>query len=320
MKRGCRRAVCCGVIARKWAAHAAADRYEDMSNSSLPPLPADAPQHAGAFATLAARLPRGELVIEYRWINADLHRAPIVVFLHEGLGSVAMWKDWPQALCDRLGMRGLVYSRPGYGRSTPRPHDVKLPRDFMTMQARDVLPALLDTLHVDAAQREAMWLVGHSDGGSIALLYACAFPAALAGAVVIAPHVFVEDVSIAGITEAKRAYQHGALRERLARYHADVDSAFYGWNDIWLDPGFRSWSIVDPLRTIRCPLLAVQGHDDHYGTMAQIERIADAVPHTRLVELRNCGHSPHRDAPQALNDAIAAFVRPVREKRDGETT
>ncbi|WP_460902696.1 alpha/beta fold hydrolase [Paraburkholderia jirisanensis] len=283
-----------------------------MSNSTMPALPADGPQHAGAFATLPASLRRGELVIEYRWINSDLQRAPIVVFLHEGLGSVAAWKDWPQALCDRLGMRGLVYSRPGYGRSTPRPHDVKLPRDFMATQACDVLPALLDTLHVDAAQRETMWLVGHSDGGSIALLYAASFPAALAGAVVIAPHVFVEDVSIAGITEARRAYQRGGLRARLARYHADVDSAFYGWNDIWLDAGFRSWSIVDNLRTIRCPLLAVQGRDDHYGTMSQIGRIADMVPHTRLVELQNCGHSPHRDAPQALNDAIAAFVLPAR--------
>jgi pimeloyl-ACP methyl ester carboxylesterase len=289
---------------------------QNMSNATLPPPPAGSPQYASAFATLAANQQRDALIIEYRWINSALHRAPIAVFLHEGLGSVAMWKDWPQTLCDRLGMRGLVYSRPGYGRSTARPHELKLPRDFMAIQARDVLPALLDTLRIDAAQRETMWLIGHSDGGSIALLYACAFPSALAGAVVIAPHVFVEDISIAGITEAKRAYQHGGLRERLARYHADVDSAFYGWNDIWLDPGFRSWRITDDLRPIQCPLLAVQGRDDHYGTMSQIGQIADVVPHTQLVELQNCGHSPHRDAPQALNDTIATFVRAAHNARD----
>jgi len=272
---------------------------------------------AASFVTLPAAGERGELVIEYCWINSGLARAPIAVFLHEGLGSVAMWRDWPQSLCDQLGMRGLVYSRPGYGRSTPRPHGVRLTRDFMATQACEVLPALLDTLGIDASQRAQMWLVGHSDGGSIALLYASAFPRALGAAVVIAPHVFVEDVSIASIAATTSAYEQGDLRQRLGRYHADVDSAFYGWHDIWLDPDFRSWNIVDRLRTIRCPLLAIQGNDDHYGTMSQIEQIAHAVPHAQLVKLDGCGHSPHRDAPQALNDAIAAFVEAVRARRGG---
>ncbi len=260
------------------------------------------------FADLPATAARGALRIEYRWINTALRAAPLAVFLHEGLGSLAMWKDWPQMLCDRLGMRGLVYSRPGYGQSTPRPPGIPLPVDFMTLQARDVLPALLDALGVDATERARMWIIGHSDGGSIALLYASAFPGALAGAVVIAPHVFVEDICVASIAETKAAYEQADLRGKLARYHADVDSAFYGWNDIWLSPAFRTWNIVGALHAIRCPLLAVQGHDDHYGTMAQIERIAGVVPHAQLVKLERCGHSPHRDAPRALNDAIAAFI------------
>jgi len=262
-----------------------------------------------ALIALPATAQRGALNIEYRLLNTQLADAPLAVFLHEGLGSVAMWKDWPQTLCDALGMRGLVYSRPGYGRSTPRPHEVKLPVDFMSVQARDVLPALLDALHVSAEERRRMWVIGHSDGASITLHYAAAFPDALAGAVAIAPHVFVEDISVASIAEAKTAYEQQGLRARLARHHDDVDSAFYGWNDVWLSDAFRSWRIVDELDSIRCPLLAVQGRDDHYGTMAQIDSIAQRVPQARLAKLDNCGHSPHREAAQALNEAIVSFVK-----------
>jgi pimeloyl-ACP methyl ester carboxylesterase len=265
-------------------------------------------QAHSALAALPARADRPALVVEYQWVNPHLHDAPLAVFLHEGLGSVAMWKDWPQSLCDRLRMCGLVYSRPGYGRSTPRPHEIKLPVDYLSRQAHDILPALLDTLGIVAAERRRMWIIGHSDGGSIALLYASAFADALAGAVVIAPHIFVEDVSVAGIAETRIAYEQKNLRDRLARYHADVDSAFYGWCDIWLDPAFRTWNIAGQLRAIHCPLLAVQGCDDRYGTMAQIDGIADEVPHTHVAKLANCGHSPHAEAPEALNDAIAAFV------------
>ncbi|HEY2020672.1 alpha/beta hydrolase [Paraburkholderia sp.] len=281
-----------------------------MSN----PVTAPAVEPAAAasrFAELPATASHGPLRIEYRWVNerAATGHAPIAVFLHEGLGSVAMWRDWPQALCERLGMRGLVYSRPGYGLSTPRAPGVKWPVDFMTAQARDILPALLDALGIDRQQRQRMWVIGHSDGGSIALHYAAHHPDALAGAIAIAPHVFVEDISVQSIAQTKQLYETADLRSKLARYHADVDSAFYGWNDIWLNPAFRPWSIADALATIRQPLLAIQGHDDNYGTMAQIDTIAARVPHAQCVKLDACGHSPHRDAPEKLNDAIAAFVR-----------
>lgn len=282
---------------------------------------------ASRFAELAATASHGPLRIEYRWVNqaaadtagadaagADAAGAdaPIAVFLHEGLGSIAMWRDWPQALCERLGMRGLVYSRPGYGFSTPREPHAKWPIHFMTDQARDVLPALLDALGIDPRERRRMWVIGHSDGGSIALLYAALFPDALAGAVAIAPHLFVEDLSVQSIAQTRQLYETTDLRGKLARYHADVDSAFYGWNEIWLNPEFRQWSIVGEIARIRQPLLAIQAHDDNYGTMAQIDTIAAHVPQAQLVKLAAGGHSPHRDAPDALNDAIAAFVAAQR--------
>jgi len=256
---------------------------------------------------------RESLHIEYRWLNAAWTEAPIAVFLHEGLGSVAMWKDWPQALCDQLGFRGLVYSRPGYGASTPRKPGTKWPVDFLHVQAQDVLPALLDALQIDHLERARMWVIGHSDGGSIALLYAAAFPDALAGVVAIAPHVFVEDISVEMIGQAAVQYAHGDLRNRLSPYHADVDSAFYGWNDIWLNPAFRTWDITGLLSSIEVPLLAVQGEDDEYATMAQIDAIPLHVPNATLVKLPACGHSPHKQRPEALDAAITRFIIGKRE-------
>jgi pimeloyl-ACP methyl ester carboxylesterase len=241
---------------------------------------------------------------------------PLLVFLHEGLGSVSMWRDFPTQLCERLGARGLVYSRPGYGRSTPRSQDERWGVDFMHRQAHEVLPALLQALNV----QEPIWLVGHSDGGSIALLYAARHGSAangqsqapeappLAGAIVLAPHILVEDVSVRSIEQARQAYLHTDLRQRLARHHDDPDSAFWGWNDIWLSPAFRSWSIEADLHRIKVPVLAVQGVDDEYGTLEQIRGIARRVPQTELLELPACGHSPHRDQPQALMEAVAGFV------------
>jgi pimeloyl-ACP methyl ester carboxylesterase len=244
--------------------------------------------------------------IEHQWIAREKRHAPLLVFLHEGLGSLAMWKDFPQQLCAALGCRGLVYSRPGYGRSTPRDEHEIWDLDFMHRQAHDVLPALLRALDIDTAQQKP-WLFGHSDGGSIALLYAARFPGHIAGAVVLAPHILVEDLSVSSIAEARKAYLETDLRQRLARYHDDPDSAFWGWNRIWLHPPFKQWSIEQEIAVIACPLLAVQGVDDEYGTLEQIRGIARSVPHTELLELADCGHSPHRDQGAALIAATQAF-------------
>jgi len=240
--------------------------------------------------------------IEYEWVGAG---ARAIVFLHEGLGSRAMWRDFPAKLCAALGMRGLVYSRPGYGKSTPRDSDERWAPDFMHRQAHEVLPAVLDAL----ALREPVWLYGHSDGGSIALLYAAAFPDRLRGAIVLAPHILVEEISVTSIRQARETYLCTDLKQRLARYHDDADSAFWGWNDIWLDPAFRDWNIGDEIAAIRCPLLAIQGVDDEYGTLEQIRGIARRVPQTELLELPACGHSPHRDQPQAVIEASVRFIR-----------
>jgi pimeloyl-ACP methyl ester carboxylesterase len=248
------------------------------------------------------------LRIEHQWLRRERRERPLLVFLHEGLGSVSMWRDFPARLCEAADCRGLVYSRPGYGRSTPRAVAEAWGVDFMHRQAHEVLPALLRALDVDAA-REPPWLFGHSDGGSIALLYAAGFPDRLAGAIVLAPHIRVEDLSVSSIAQARQAYRDTDLRQRLARHHDDPDSAFYGWNDIWLHPPFRDWSIEAEIAAITCPLLAVQGLDDEYGTLEQIRGIARRVPQTRLLELPGCGHSPHRDQPEAVIEAACRLLR-----------
>ena len=245
--------------------------------------------------------------IEYGWIAPARTAAPLVVFLHEGLGSLSMWKDYPERLCNAGGYRGLVFSRAGYGRSTRRAPDEHWPVDFMHAQAREVLPRLFERLRVGADGTKP-WLCGHSDGGSIALIHAADFPAAVAGVVAVAPHVFVEDLSIRSIAAAREAYRSTDVKVRLARYHDDPDSAFWGWNDIWLDPRFRAWSIEAMLRHLRCPILAVQGEDDEYGTLAQMEAIRRGVPRAEVVVLSDCGHSPHRDQPEALTRAVVDFI------------
>ncbi len=244
--------------------------------------------------------------IEYRWVGVA-EAAPLLVFLHEGLGSLALWKDFPARLCAAAGCRGLVYSRPGYGRSTPRVSGEAWALDFMHRQACELLPLLLDALGVDTAANPP-WLFGHSDGGSIALIFAARYPERCAGLIVISPHIFVEDVTIASIERAREAYAHTDLRDRLARYHDDPDSAFRGWNDAWLDPAFRDWSIEAELDAIFCPVLAMQGVDDEYGTLEQIRAIAGRVPPTELLALPDCGHSAHRDQPDAVIGAAARFV------------
>ena len=241
------------------------------------------------------------LQLEYQWVGDLASGAPVVVFLHEGLGSVSMWRDFPERFCAKHGFRGLVFSRYGYGRSTPKPDGENWAPDFMHRQAHEVLPLLFEHLNI-----ERPWLFGHSDGGSIALLYASKFDPA--GIVVVAPHILVEDLSITSIEKAREAYATTDLRTRLARHHADPDSAFRGWNDVWLSPAFRAWNIEAELASITCPVLAVQGEDDEYGTLEQIRGIARRVPHTELLVIPNCAHSPHRDQPETLSRAAGRFI------------
>jgi len=239
--------------------------------------------------------------IEYERIRASAARLPTIVMLHEGLGSIAMWKDFPHQVARRTGHDVLVYSREGYGRSSPlrQPRAVR----YMHHEALVVLPRLLDALAIPDPI-----LLGHSDGASIALIHAGGSARGVSALILLAPHVFVEDLSVQNIAAAKVAYETTDFRARLARYHEDVDSAFRGWNDIWLHPDFRSWNIEEYLPRITCPILAIQGEDDEYGTMAQVERIAQVAPDVRVLELRDCRHSPHRDRPEDTLEAITGFV------------
>ncbi len=250
--------------------------------------------------------------IELQWIEAQRAGAPLLVFLHEGLGSVAMWKDFPQRLCAAAACRGLVYSRPGYGRSTPRGQGEEWGPDFMHRQAHEVLPAVLAALAIE----HPVWLLGHSDGASIALLYGARWPQAVDGMIVLAPHILVEDLSLASIELARQAYLEQGLKPGLAKYHDDPDSAFWGWNRIWLDPAFRDWSIAGEIGSIRCPLLAMQGMDDEYGTMQQVLGISQVLPQTEILALPECAHSPHRDQPERLIAAITDFLQ--RHNKPGD--
>jgi pimeloyl-ACP methyl ester carboxylesterase len=242
--------------------------------------------------------------VEYQWLNEEQSNLPILVFLHEGLGSISLWRDFPMKLCKELGVRALIYSRPAYGWSTPRGIDENWQNDFMHQQAIDVLPKVLESLQV----QEPVWIFGHSDGGSIALLAAANNPQLVKGIILMAPHIFVENLTISSIKVAKEQYLHGDLKGKLTKYHQDVDSAFWGWNDIWLNPNFKQWNIVQEISSIQCPLLALQGFDDPYGTMAQIDGIKEVVPHANLVKIVNCGHSPHREQPIIVLQAIKDFL------------
>ncbi len=250
-----------------------------------------------------------QIRIEVQWLRPERRERPLVVFLHEGLGSVSLWRDYPQRLCEAGDFRGLVLSRYGYGRSTPRPRDEKWGVDFMHRQAREALPALFDALGIGPGRPHgAPWLFGHSDGGSIALIYAASFPDAVDGITVLAPHIIVEDLSVTSIAATRQTYLDTDLRDKLARHHDDVDSAFWGWNDIWLNPAFRDWDLRPLLPQLRCPVLAVQGEDDEYGTMEQVEGIQRYAPQTTLLKLARCGHSPHRDQPGPLTEAAVRYI------------
>ena len=235
--------------------------------------------------------------------------APTVVMLHEGLGCVALWRDFPEQLAAATGLGVFVYSRAGYGRSDPVA--LPRPRDYMTQEARFSLPEVLDAI---GFQRGILF--GHSDGASIAAIYPGEHSdERVEGLVLMAPHVFAEAPGLASIAEAKRAYEEGDLRARLAKYHAHVDNAFLGWNGAWLDPGFRAWNIESFVDRWRVPALLIQGADDQYGTLAQIRSIEARTPApVRSLILEACRHSPHVERPQATLDAAAKFCNEILGK------
>ena len=228
---------------------------------------------------------------------------PTLVLLHEGLGCCGLWRTFPSALVRRTGLAAFAYSRAGYGRSSPglRP----LPLDYHSVEALEVLPKVLA-----AAGIAKPVLIGHSDGGTIALIHAGKAPSPPMAVVTMAAHVFNEDVTLQGIEDARQAFAATDLRQRLCVYHGDnVDQAFWGWCDAWLSPAFRSWNVEAVLSGVSCPVLVIQGEDDHYGTVAQVEAIAGQVsgPAGRLI-LQDCGHAPHLEQPEKSCTAIAEFL------------
>jgi pimeloyl-ACP methyl ester carboxylesterase len=255
-------------------------------------------------------LDAGGARLEARFVGRSPAGEPTLVFLHEGLGSAARWKDFPDRVCERVGLGALVYSRRGYGASDGVP-PVARPARYMHDEAHEVLPAVLD-----AAKLDSVILVGHSDGASIALLFAAEDAGARTRAVVaMAPHLFVEEVAVKSITAIRESWAETDLRERLAKYHgANVDGAFLGWNGAWLSPEFREWNIEREVARIAVPVLAIQGEDDEYGTLAQVEavkRLAKGRVDVRV--LAECGHAPWRDRPEETIDAIAELVERLRE-------
>jgi len=251
--------------------------------------------------------------LEVLWLASSQADAPVIVMLHEGLGSIAAWKTFPQQVTAHTGCSVLVYSRYGHGNSDKLLE--KRPVTFMHYEGQVVLPELLGKLGI-----ERPILLGHSDGGSIALIFAGTYPERCAALILEAPHVFVEDLSVASIAQAKVNYQTTDLPEKLARYHAHADETFWGWNDIWLNPEFRGWNIEGYLDAIRCPILCIQGEQDQYGTVAQVQAIKARVPATKILMLPDCKHSPHRDQPEMTLRGITEFVRKLKSTTGTESS
>jgi pimeloyl-ACP methyl ester carboxylesterase len=257
-------------------------------------------------------LPIGASDLEYRMIGPAPGDAPTIVMLHEGLGSLGLWGEFPEKLQAATGAGVFVYSRAGYGASTPA--NLPRPLDYMQVEALDVLPKLLEAIGF----RRGI-LVGHSDGASIAAIYAGGVQDHRVRAIALmAPHFIVEDVSVTSIAEIKTAYETTELRAKLARWHTDVDNAFYGWNGAWLDPKFRAWDISDYLAYIRVPVAIIQGADDEYGTLRQIE-IAQEECYcpVDVTIIDGAGHSPHREAPEKTLHTISEFANAVLRTHEG---
>jgi pimeloyl-ACP methyl ester carboxylesterase len=244
------------------------------------------------------QIPAAGHALEYAWIDGA---GPPLVFLHEGLGSIRQWRDFPEQVARATGCRALVYDRYGYGNSDVL-REERVGARFMHDGALKELPALLKELEV-----QNPILIGHSDGASIALIYASVHP--VRGVAVLAPHVFVEDLGLRSIRAIHDSFETSGLPARLGKYHRDARKTFHLWADAWLDPAFRQWNIEECLPRIRCPLLAIQGEDDEYGSMAQLEAIRrQAGGPCELVKLPRCGHSPHKDRPEKVLNTVTAFI------------
>lgn len=240
--------------------------------------------------------------LEIRSIDATAKNLPTIVFLHEGLGSVSLWREFPDRVAEATGAGAVVYSRYGYGQSSTL--DEKIQPDYMHREALDALPALLYTLGI-----ENPILFGHSDGASIALIHAGAGHS-VAGLILEAPHVFVEELSLGGAATAAHTYRTTDLRKKLARHHRDPDKTFWGWHDIWISPRFRGWNIESCLSLITSPVLLIQGEQDEYGTVAQVNAVAGAVKGSASKHvIPNCGHTPHREQSNAVLEIVTSFVR-----------
>ena len=239
--------------------------------------------------------------LEATRIAARVPSRPTIVMLHEGLGSISQWRNFPELVAQATGCEVFAYSRYGYGQSDA----LEDARDasYMHHEAETALPSVLEQARI---QRPI--LLGHSDGASISLLFAFRFPDRTAGIILEAPHVFLEDRTIEGLAQAAILYQTTDLPQKLARHHKDADRTFWSWNRVWLDPRFRAWNIESCLDDIRCPVLMIQGEDDEYGTVRQLEAIQSRIPAAQLVLLPNCGHTPHREHPEATLARIVAFV------------
>ncbi len=248
-------------------------------------------------------LTAGGKQLEYACFGPSPAEAETIVMLHEGLGCLALWRDLPEKLAEQTGYGVFAYSRTGHGQSDLA--DLPRPLDYMTGEALNVLPEVLNAFDF----RRGI-LLGHSDGATIAAIYAGSVQDhRVRGAVLMAPHFFTEEMGLAEIARARDTYQTGDLKDRMAKYHKDPDNTFLGWNNVWLDPDYKNWNVAEVIDFLRIPVLAIQGADDQYGTLAQIEEIESRIYAPVDVEIfPECRHSPHLDQPEQTQDAIAEFA------------
>lgn len=244
----------------------------------------------------------------FKWVNENAEKEPVILFLHEGLGSIAQWKNFPEKLCGETGLKGLVYERQGYGNSSPLSQ--KRDEKYLHEYALKELPLLIEKLKL---ANKKIILYGHSDGGSIAYIYAGAYPQNIVGIITEAAHVFVEDVTLNGITPVVKAFQETEMRDKLSQYHGDkTEQIFYAWSDTWHLKRFRNWNIESELRNISCPVLAIQGKDDEYGTELQLDKILTGVSgQAKKLYLPDCGHSPWKEQQEAVVFAVKKFITKI---------